>query len=240
MRRGWFFLFLAAGCAAPATQTPEEPDLLQTLAEEVEELKARREEDPIAMREIARLRAELDSLKAEQGKLRALEEEQRNIGNRVALLDDQVARLEERIKRLTEQPSPKPEVAAFRPTEYETESAYRAALQDYRAKRYDQAIGEFSEILALAPQSKWADNAQYWIAECYYALGNYRHAITEFQKVFAYPGSEKADAAQLKIALCYINIGDEERAKEALRKFLLDYPESEYVPKARSLLEELK
>jgi len=240
MRRGWPLLLLAFGCAAPATRTLEEPNLLQRLVRDVEELKTRQEEDPVAMREIARLWAEVDSLKAQQARFRAIEEEQRNIGNQVALLDDQVARLEERMKRLAGMPSPKPKVAAFRPAGYETESAYRAALQDYRAKKYDQAIGEFSEILAIAPGSKWADNAQYWIGECYYALENYRHSITEFQKVFAYPGSEKEDDAQFKIALSYIKLGDRERAREALERFLRNYPESEYVPKARSLLEELR
>ena len=64
MRRGWPLLLLAFGCAAPATRTPEEPDLLQRLVRDVEELKARQEEDPVAMREIARLWAEVDSLKA--------------------------------------------------------------------------------------------------------------------------------------------------------------------------------
>ncbi|RKY59742.1 MAG: hypothetical protein DRP94_02610 [Candidatus Latescibacterota bacterium] len=231
MRRG-LLLLLSLGCAAPATRTPQGQFL--KLQQEVEELKARREEDPVAMRGIAELKAELDSLRAGQEELRKY---QRSIDNKVALLEDQMARLEERMKRFG---SPATKEVAPHPGEYETESAYKAALQDYRDRKYEQAIGEFSEILAVAPESEWADNAQYWIGECYYGLGNYEQALKEFEKVLSYPESEKDDDASFKIALCYIKLGDDGRAREALRKFLVDYPESEYVPRALKLLEELR
>jgi len=233
MRRG-LLLLLSLGCAAPATRTPQEQEQLLKLWQEVEELKARREEDPVAMQGIAELKAELDTLRAGQEELRKY---QRSIDNKVALLEDQMARLEERMKKFG---PPATKEVAPRPGEYETESAYKAALQDYRNRKYEQAIGEFSEILTVAPESEWADNAQYWIGECYYGLGNYEQALKEFEKVLSYPESEKDDDASFKIALCYIKLGDDERAREALRKFLEDYPESEYVPRALKLLEELR
>jgi len=202
----------------------------------VEELKARREKDPVAIQRIAELKADLDSLRAGQEELR---KHQRGIENKVALLEDQVARFEERMKKFVGG-SPTTKEVTTRPGEYEIESAYKAALQDYRDREYGQAIGEFSEILMVAPESEWADNAQYWIGECYYGLGNYEQALKEFRKVLSYPESEKDDDASFKIALCYIKLGDDEMAREALRKFLEDYPESEYVPRALKLLEELR
>ena len=88
-------------------------------------------------------------------------------------------------------------------------------------------------MLAVAPFSEWSDNAQYWKGECYWGLGNYRQALTEFTKVFAFSKTEKADDAQLKIARCYLALGERNKALTALRKLLDEYPESEYMPAAR-------
>lgn len=237
MRKWPLLSLLVLGCAAPTTRTYRNPELFLGLREDVEELKARVEEDSVAMREVDALRATLDSLREGQEELRR---QQRSVSNKVALLDDQVARLEERMKKLVGGPPPRLKEVIPRPGEYEAESAYKSALQDYRERKYEQAIGEFSEILAMAPESEWADNAQYWIGECYYGLGNYEQAVEEFRKVLSYEESEKDDDASFKIAICYIKLGEEERAVGALEKFLKDYPASEYVPRARKLLEGLR
>jgi TolA-binding protein len=101
------------------------------------------------------------------------------------------------------------------------------------AKKYSRAIVEFDRLLAAAPFSEWSDNAQYWKGECYWGMGNYRQALTEFTKVFAFSKTEKADDAQLKIARCHLALGERNKALTAFRKLLDEYPESEYLPAAR-------
>ena len=110
---------------------------------------------------------------------------------------------------------------------------YQGALSEYRHRKYDHALVEFDRLLATAPFSEWSDNAQYWKGECYYGIGKYRQALTEFTKVFVFQKTEKADDAQLKIARCHLAMGERDKALSAFRKLLDEYPESEYVPTAR-------
>ena len=110
---------------------------------------------------------------------------------------------------------------------------YEAARALYDDRQYDKAVKGFATILSDSPGSDLADNAQYWIGECYYGMGRFRQALTEFTKVFAYRNTEKDDDAQLKIARCYLSLGEKDRALMALRKLIDEYPESEYVANAR-------
>ena len=119
------------------------------------------------------------------------------------------------------------------------ESIYFTAYSDYLKKNYELAIRGFRQFINLYPQNGLADNSLYWIGECYYSMGNHRHALGEFQKVFSYPDTDKDDDTQLKIAYCYIKMEDRERAIEELRKFLSDFSDSEFVPLAREKLREL-
>ena len=125
---------------------------------------------------------------------------------------------------------------AFRPERYDVQQSYREALKDYRDRRYDQAIGEFTETLSMAPKSDLADNAEYWIGECYYALNNYERAIVAFEKVLTYPKSEKLDDAQLKLGYSYLKVGKKEEAVAAFKKVLSTYPDSEYRGRAAAMI----
>ncbi len=123
--------------------------------------------------------------------------------------------------------------AAARAKKSDVFKIYQGALSEYRHRKYDRALVEFDRLLAAAPFSEWSDNAQYWKGECYYGIGKYRQALTEFTKVFAFQKTEKADDAQLKIARCHLAMGERNKALSAFRKLLDEYPESEYVPAAR-------
>ena len=83
-------------------------------------------------------------------------------------------------------------------------ATYRTALDDYRERRYKAALERFGDVLSAAPSGNLADNSQYWMGECYYGLDEYRAALAEFTKVFAYSETEKDDDAQVMIARCQI------------------------------------
>ena len=59
------------------------------------------------------------------------------------------------------------------------------------------------KVLGLDAQGELADNAQYWIGECDFALKDYASALEAFHKVFQYSKTEKDDDAQFKLGLCY-------------------------------------
>ncbi|OQX88722.1 hypothetical protein B6D60_01365 [candidate division KSB1 bacterium 4484_87] len=117
---------------------------------------------------------------------------------------------------------------------------YQAALQEYYNRNYKTAIKLFEELLAIDSSNSLADNCRYWIGESYYGLGNYNQAIIEFTKVFSFAKSNKMADAQLKIGLCYLRLGDRARAAEEFQRLINDYPDSEYVDKARAFLAKIQ
>ncbi len=252
---------LQGGCGGPATRNASTASLqMERIAGEFAALKQEFEQrEPAAGQQIEALRTELQALMAAMDEdIRQLNDQTMGLGNRMALLSDQVEQLRKRVENRKPQPvsppparkrvqqvkqKPTPSSSAskglFRPDTYSFEVSYKAALQDYYDEKYEQAIGEFGEILAMAPRSNLADNAQYWIGECYYSMKNYRHALSEFQKVFAHAKTNKADSAQFKIALCYLKLGDHANTRAELRRLIRDYPKSEFLSKARSELKAL-
>ena len=133
-----------------------------------------------------------------------------------------------------------PDPVVFRASQFDAPHKYRIARDSYSNRQHDKALGQFAEILTMAPYSNLADNSQYWTGECYYGLGKFRQALTEFTKVFAYPKTEKSDDAQLKIARCYLALGEKDNALLAFQKLLDEYPESEYLDEARKEMTYLK
>ena len=109
---------------------------------------------------------------------------------------------------------------------------YQDALDDVYGKRFDQAIVKFQELLRQSDSDNLADNAQYWIAECNYALGNYQVAIAEFERVFAFENNNKTDDAQFMIGIAYLKAGDPRLAQLELSNLLAFYQDSEYVARA--------
>ena len=109
---------------------------------------------------------------------------------------------------------------------------YQDALDDVYGKRFDQAIAKFQDLLRQGNSDNLADNAQYWIAESNYALGNYQQAIAEFERVFAFENNNKVDDAQFMIGIAYIRAGDPHLAQLELSNLLAFYQDSEYIARA--------
>jgi len=109
---------------------------------------------------------------------------------------------------------------------------YQDALDDVYGKRFDLAIVKFQELLRQSDSDNLADNAQYWIAECNYALGNYQVAIAEFERVFAFENNNKIDDAQFMIGIAYLKAGDPRLAQLELSNLLAFYQDSEYIARA--------
>ena len=59
---------------------------------------------------------------------------------------------------------------------------YRHALESLRAGRQRLALVEFRRFLDANPRHDYADNAQYWIGECFYDLYDFGAAEPEFRK----------------------------------------------------------
>jgi TolA-binding protein len=71
--------------------------------------------------------------------------------------------------------------------------AYREAYNTWRVDDYGACIDRFREFLQTYPSSEYADDAAYWMADCYFKQGDYQTAILRFDDVAGrYPTSGKA------------------------------------------------
>ncbi|MFC1825292.1 tetratricopeptide repeat protein, partial [Thermodesulfobacteriota bacterium] len=55
--------------------------------------------------------------------------------------------------------------------------SYEASLTDFKDQKFERAMGGFKSFLKQYPKSDRADNAQFWIGECYMSLRQYEQAI---------------------------------------------------------------
>lgn len=110
---------------------------------------------------------------------------------------------------------------------------YNQGYEMYLNGKYAQAITIFREFLQNFPNDALADNAQYWIGECYYSQKMFDRAISEFKKTENFPDGNKVPDAYLKIYYSYNELGKKEDANH-WKKLLLDkFPNSEAAKKVK-------
>ena len=104
---------------------------------------------------------------------------------------------------------------------------YQAAFELLKEERYDMAAASFKEFLAAFPNSELVDNAQYWLAESYYASDNFEQALQDFQLVMdLYPRSSKVPDALLKMGLSNYSLQRWDAARSTLTRVQQEYAET--------------
>lgn len=135
--------------------------------------------------------------------------------------------------------------AAATPTEQgapavEPLALYRAAYEELRAGRHDAAERGFREFVRRYPHHDYADNAQYWLGECFYDQKRYDKAAPEFRAVVQrWPTGNKAPDALLKLGFSLAALGDVDKARAALREVPAAYPRTEAARLASERLAQL-
>jgi tol-pal system protein YbgF len=123
----------------------------------------------------------------------------------------------------------------------EAQRLYDSAYQDFVKGQYALALQGFTQYLQMQPASSLADNAQYWIGECYYSQKKYAEAIQAFQTVITkYPEGEKIASAMLKLAYAQITAGQTTSGKTNLEAIIKRFPQSNEASLARTRLQELR
>lgn len=126
------------------------------------------------------------------------------------------------------------------PTERDGDAAadYRAAVELVKAGQHDAAVAALRTFLEKHPRHDYADNAQYWLGEAFYAHKDYPHALTEFRNVIeTYPRGNKVPDALLKVGYCYQAMGQTEKARAVLEQVVNLYPKTEPAALAAKRLE---
>jgi len=118
---------------------------------------------------------------------------------------------------------------------------YDSAYLDLKQGNHLLALQVFQELLRQYPESEYANNAQYWVGEIFYAKGEYDTAFVEFQKVVTeYPNGEKVRAALLKMGYCLLQQNDPEGTRRYLNAVIQQFPDTEEADLARMKLSEIQ
>ena len=105
---------------------------------------------------------------------------------------------------------------------------YDAAWADYTRGDYALARDGFQEVVDRFGSSELADEAEYWVAETWYAERDFEQARDGFERVLRrHPDSEIVPAARLKLAYSLLETGDPDRAIEVLQGLQAEYPDSD-------------
>jgi len=123
----------------------------------------------------------------------------------------------------------------------ETTNAYRDAFLLLKQARYVESIEAFQQFLIHYPHSKYAANAQYWLAEAVYVRKQYDQALIEFTKVIEdYPASSKVPDARLKVGYTFYELGRWKESREILTQLRSEFSDSTVAGLAQQRLERLE
>jgi len=105
---------------------------------------------------------------------------------------------------------------------------YQSALDMYRSGSYTAAADAFRAFLKRYSRHDYADNALYWLGECFYDTKNFRLALTMFRRVVEeYPTGNKAPDALLKMGYSYLKLKENQNAKTVLAQLVESFPKSQ-------------
>jgi len=186
---------------------------------------------------------------------RMLDKEVSSLRSTVTQLESRLSELEKEVTRLaqaqqaadrqaqqaaSEQPA-KEETAQTEPEGPADKRAYDAAYEDLRQGDHAQAITGFRRFLETYPESRFADNAQYWLGEAYYVRGRYERALEAFRQVASnFPESDKKPAALLKQGYAYYELEDYRNARKVLLRVAREYEDGRVGELARKRLERIR
>jgi tol-pal system protein YbgF len=192
------------------------------------------------MGEMQELRHQIEALKASIESNSHLVKSQTNSTSlKLSDMDARIGSLEERVKIQSRQVTSAvstvaPEVAA------EAE-LYQAGLNQVNDSEFLKAIATFKKFMSKHPGSQYLANAQYWIAECYFAMRDFEMAIKEFQRVISnHRRSEKVPAALLKQGFAFNELGMENDAKLFLKTLIKKHPRTKEAKEAERWLKREK
>ena len=118
---------------------------------------------------------------------------------------------------------------------------YDLARKAFDDGKLEAARQGFEDLIRQHPQSKHADNAQFWIGETYYREKWFEKAILEYQKVIEqYPRGNKVPASRLKQGLAFSNLGDNTNARLILQELIKKHPQSNEAKIAGKKLKKIK
>lgn len=112
--------------------------------------------------------------------------------------------------------------------------AFQQGITQLNGDDYKGAAVTLQAFVKTNPKSPYAENAQYWIGECYYGMRDFPRAVAEFQKVIKdFPKGSKIAASMLKQGFSFFEMQSFDDAKAFLEKVIVKYPQTDEAIKAQ-------
>jgi tol-pal system protein YbgF len=161
------------------------------------------------------------------------------LGEQLSSANQRIDRLSEQLAQVKKLIENLPKLPTFTQiTPGNPDQLFAAAYGDYSRGNYDLAISEFRQYVETYPTSEMADNAQYWIGECYYSKKMLNEAVAEFDRVVQmFPKGDKVPGARFKKGLALIELGQPDAGRAELTALIRLFPRSNEAVLARQQLE---
>ncbi|MEW6068493.1 MAG: tol-pal system protein YbgF [Nitrospirota bacterium] len=178
---------------------------------------------------------EMDIIKAQ---IKGLEDQLKDIKGKLSALESQTIQQKA------------PSKTDIHPQEKETEkppavpdkfAKYDSAYNLFKDRNYKEARQKFEAFLKEYPNDERSDNAQFWIAECYYREEDFENAILSYETLLKkYPNSQKVPGALLKQGLAFIEIQDKRTGRVILEQLIERFPNSREANLAKKIIEDME
>ncbi len=120
------------------------------------------------------------------------------------------------------------------------DEAYKRAYDKYTKGDMEGAKKDFKRFLEVYPKSKYAENAHFWLGECYFGEKKFEEAILEFDEVIKkYPKGNKVADALFRQGMAFLEMKDTTNAKLILKEVVRRFPQSDQANRARKKLKEI-
>jgi len=134
-----------------------------------------------------------------------------------------------------------PEGGTIAPQSSDCDNSYDDAFLLVRKGEYEKAITGFRGFLTTCPKHASAENAYYWIGECYYSLEKYADAVTEFEYLLKnYKSTANASRALYKLGRSKQELGHKTEAKKIFQRIIDDHGGTLEAEQAKERIKELK
>jgi tol-pal system protein YbgF len=111
---------------------------------------------------------------------------------------------------------------------------FSTALSDFTAGQWTLCIEGFSTYLKGFSRTDAADDAQWYIGECYYSDGKFPEAIDSYNRVItSYPKGDRVPDAYYKLGVALNSQKQPEKAREAWETVIKQFPNHELAALAR-------
>jgi len=118
--------------------------------------------------------------------------------------------------------------------------AYTFAFEEMRARRFDESIAGFQQLIVEYPNGQYTPNAFYWLGELWLAKTDIEQARQSFMQVInLYPDHQKVPDALYKLGVVYDNLGDQRTSQLYLSRVQSDHPKSSAASLAAKYSQEL-